>query len=507
MGHAELVNDVPTLNGAFAPVDRECVITDALEIEGEVPADLNGLYVRTGPNRRFAAPGRYHWFDGDGMLHAVRFERGRVEYRNRWVMTDGLQEELAAGQALWQGIKDAPRRGEPGAPVQPAPMKNTSNTDVKYFGGSLISMWYLGGDVYRCDPADLSTLGKLGTDPRLAGVPISAHSRVDERSGELMFFAYGTTAPYMHYGVLDRHGALKTFIPIALPGPRLPHDMAITPNYSVLHDLPLFQDADALAAGRHKLKFHGHTPARFAVVPRHGSADQIRWFEASPTYLYHVSNAWEEDDGQGGVEIVMTGTPFRIPRDAQGGLMVDEVPRLTAQLVHDFYFHEWRFNLRTGRTRERVIDDVLNSEFPVINSWMQGFKTRYSWHTLMGPAQRAEEPRFCGVVRYDLQRGSCQTYHEGPNKWWSEAPFAPSEAPSEGPREAPREAPTDSSAAEDDGYLVGFVWDGDAQKSKVVVMDAANISAGPICRITLPVRVPNGFHATWVSEARLKRGY
>ncbi len=483
-------NDVPTLSGAFAPVDRETVVTDALEIEGEVPADLNGLYVRNGPNRRFEAPGRYHWFDGDGMLHAVRFDRGRVEYRNRWVMTDGLQEEVAAGQALWQGIKDPPRRSQPGS-APTAPMKNTSNTDVKYFGGSLISMWYLGGDVYRCDPHDLRTLGKLSPDLRLAGVPISAHSRVDERTGELMFFAYGSTPPYMWYGVLDRHGDLKTFIPVPLPGPRLPHDMAITPNHSVLHDLPLFQDAEALAAGRHKLRFHADMPARFGVVPRHGSSEQIRWFEADPTYLYHVSNAWEEDDGRGGIEIVMTGTPFRIPRDAQGRLDADAVPRLTAQLVHDFTFHEWRFNLRTGQTRERVLDDIVNSEFPVINSWLQGHKTRYSWHTLMGPSQRPEEPRFCGIVRHDLLRGTCTGYHEGPNRWWSEAPFAP----------------RDGWQAEDDGYLVGFVWDGDAQKSKVVVMDAADIAAGPLCRITLPQRVPNGFHATWVSAERLRRGY
>ena len=108
--------DVPTLSGAFAPIAREQVITDGLETEGEVPADLNGLYVRNGPNRRFEAPGRYHWFDGDGMLQAVRFKRGRVEYRNRWVMTDGLQEEVAAGRALWQGIKDPPRRSQPTQP-------------------------------------------------------------------------------------------------------------------------------------------------------------------------------------------------------------------------------------------------------------------------------------------------------------------------------------------------------------------------------------------------------
>ena len=109
----------------------------------------------------------------------------------------------------------------------------------------------------------------------------------------------------------------------------------------------------------------------------------------------------------------------------------------------------------------------------------------------MGHAERAEEPRFCGLARHDLLRGSCQTYHEGPNRWWSEAPFAP----------------RNGWQQEDDGYLVNFVWDGDAQKSKVYVFDAKDISKGPVCRITLPQRVPNGFHATWVSAERLARGW
>ena len=108
---ADLAHEVPTLHGARASVERNCKITDALGIEGDIPADLNSLYLRTGPNRRFAAPSRHPCFDGDGVLHAVRFERGRVEYRNRWVMTDGLQEELAAGQALWLGIKKPRRKG------------------------------------------------------------------------------------------------------------------------------------------------------------------------------------------------------------------------------------------------------------------------------------------------------------------------------------------------------------------------------------------------------------
>ncbi|GAA0504373.1 carotenoid oxygenase family protein [Pigmentiphaga daeguensis] len=479
------IDDIPALSGGFEPVDQE-LHEPLLDVEGEIPRDLTGIYVRNGPNRRFASTGRYHWFDGDGMLHAVRFEGGRATYQNRWVMTDGLREEMQAGAAIWRGIKDPPLAERPDMPI-----KNTSNTDVKYFAGSLVSMWYLGGSVYQVRPDDLSTLGKLEFDPRLKALPISAHSKVDERTGDFLFFAYGKKAPYMHYGVMDRNMRLQTLIPVELPGPRLPHDMAITPNYTILHDLPLFYDMDALAAGRHKLKFYEHLPSRFAVVPRHGTPDQIRWFEAAPTYMYHVSNAWEEDDGQGGTEIVMTGTPFRLPRDWRGNIEAERFPKMLANLEHDFVFHEWRFNLRTGQTRERVIDDIVNQEFPVINSWMQGYKTRYSWNVLMGRCNRAEDPRFCGLVRYDLERDVCTTYHEGVGKWFSEAPFAP----------------RDNSRAEDDGYLVGYLWDGDKQASFVVIFDAADIAQGPVARIRLPQRVPNGFHATWVSGERLRRGY
>jgi carotenoid cleavage dioxygenase len=295
----------------------------------------------------------------------------------------------------------------------------------------------------------------------------------------------------MQYGVMDRHGTLKTFFPVVLPGPRLPHDMSMTANYSILHDLPLFYDMDALAAGRHKLKFHAELPSRFGVVPRNGSAEQIRWFEAQPTYLYHVANSWEESDGRGGVEIVMVGTPFRLPRDRAGEIDAVLFPRLPATLEHDFVLYEWRLNLRTGQTRERILDDIINQEFPSINSWMQGYKTRYTWNTLMARSQRPEDPRFCGVCRYDLERDTCQTFHAGMGKWFSEAPFAP----------------RDRWEAEDDGYLVGFMWDDARAESFVSVFDAKDVGQGPIARIRLPQRVPNGFHATWVSRDRLDRGW
>lgn len=482
---ADATHEVLTLQGGFAPVAEE-ISVELTDIEGTVPHDLNGMHVRNGPNRRFKAEGRYHWFDGDGMLHAVRFEKGRVFYQNRWVMTEGLQEELDAGRALWKGIKESPRKERPDMP-----MKNTSNTDVKYFAGKLISMWWLGGMPYLVDPDDLSTISPLSTDPRLKDLRISAHSKVDERTGEFLFFAYAKEPPYMHYGVISKEGELKTLMPIELPGPRLPHDMAFSENYSIVHDLPLFFDMDAFEAGRHRLKFYADIPARFGIVPRHGTADQMRWFEAKPAYMYHVSNAWEEDDGEGGTEIVMTGTPFRLPRDLDGNIEAERFARLVATHEHDFMFYEWRFNLRTGETKERILDDIFNQEFPVINSWMQGFKTRYSWNVLMARCLRREDPRFCGLVRQDLLTGKATSYHEGMDKWFSEMPFAPKDGWQE----------------EDDGYLVGFMYDMTSQVSFVCVFDAKDITKGPVARIRLPQYVPHGFHATWVSAERMKRGY
>ncbi len=485
--NAAVMNDIdhelpPVLQGSFEPVAEELYVRD-LEVIGSVPKDLNGAYFRNGPNRKFAAEGRYHWYDGDGMVHAAYFDNGRVSYRNRWVRTTPLQEELAAGRALWKGLREAPRHDRPDMPV-----KNTSNTDVKFHNGKLITMWYLAGGMYHVDPMTLETIGPA----RFEGAPdfrASAHSRVDERTGELLFFDYFPHAPYMEYGVIGADGRLKHKIPVQLPGPRLPHDMAITENYTILHDFPLTYDMEALALGRHKLKFHADWPSRFAVVPRHGSADQIRWFAAEPNYLLHVVNAWEEgpDDDK---TIVMIGTPFRLPRDLAGNIESDRFARAWSTMQHrDYLTYEWRFNLRTGKTAERIIDDVFCTEFPMINSHYQGYKTRYAYAINMVRGSR-HQPRFAGLAKYDFQQGTVHAFSEGRDFFYNEAPFAP----------------VDNPQSEDHGYIVSFVWNAREHRSELQVIDARDFFAGPVARVLLPQRVPNGFHATWVTAERLASG-
>ena len=471
----------PNLQGGWAPVFEE-IVDDQLEIIGSVPKDLNGLYVRNGPSPQFTPKGKYHWFDGDGMLHAVRFENGRVEYKNRWVVTDGLVADREAGTSRLPGLKG---RMPEGALPDDA-LKNTSNTDVKFHNGKLLSMWYRGGAVYQVNAQTLQTQGKMEPDPRLVGLQISAHSRVDERTGEFMFFAYGNTAPFMHYGVMGADGELKTLIPVALPGPRLPHDMAITQNYSVLHDFPLVNDPDALAAGRYSLDFKENMRTRFAVIPRHGKVEDIRWFDADPRYMLHVMNAWEETNERGETEVVMVGTPYAMPKKFDGTLDKNRLLFTIGTQCTDYELYQWRFNLTTGETKEGILDDILNTEFPMINSWYQGYKNRYSYHVLMGRMRTLEQPQFAGLAKYDYETGSAVAYHPGSGYWFSEAPFAA------------RVGAVD----EDDGYVVGFVFNTHENRSDVWIFDAKRIADGPVAKVILPQRVPNGFHATWVDGNR-----
>ena len=127
-------------------------------------------------------------------------------------------------------------------------------------------------------------------------VGASAHTKVDENTGELLFFNYSTRAPYLHYGVVSPERELARYVDVPLPGPRLPHDMAFTERYAILNDCPMFWDPDLLERGHYAARFHADMPTRFAVVPRRGEATDVRWFEADPTYVLHWINAYEDGD-------------------------------------------------------------------------------------------------------------------------------------------------------------------------------------------------------------------
>ena len=465
----------PLLCGPFAPLADESESSELPVLRGSIPTDLNGVYMRVGPNPRHAPQGRYHPFDGDGMIHAAQFRAGRLTYRNRWLRTDAFVEEDAAGEARFWGIRETLKGRDDKR------LKDSGNTDLVGHGGKALALWYMAGEAWEFDPVTLETTGRSAA-VRASGGGISAHCKVDEITGELMFFDYGLEAPYMHYGVIGADGALKHHVPIALPGPRLPHDMAVTEHYSILHDLPLFHNHEALKLGRHKIEFHPEMKTRFGVIPRHGDADTLRWFEFTPCFLYHTVNAWEDGDW-----IVMVGCRYMPVLRADGSTDAERTARDVAELVQHARLWRWRMNLRTGATDEQPLDLEHNVEFPGYNAALTGRPTRYGY---LCDQREDRVLQWTGLRKYDLATGAVLSAwsEDAEHSWYSEPWFAAA----------------DGSQAEDHGYLIAFHWHDGLKRQTLEVFDARDLGLGPIAQLLIPRHIPTGFHGCWIAASRIE---
>lgn len=473
----------PYRTGAWRPQSTEFDADDLVATQGHIPRDLDGIYLRNTENPLHPAFKAYHPFDGDGMLHVVGFRDGKAFYRNRFIRTDGFLAEDEAGGPLWPGLAEpvslAKRDDGWGARGH---MKDASSTDVIVHRGTALTSFYQCGDLYRVDPYTADTLGKetwKGRFPFDWGV--SAHPKVDAKTGELLFFNYSKQAPFMQYGIVDQNNDLVHHIDVPLPGPRLPHDMAFTENYAILNDFPLFWEPRLLERGKHVARFHRDIPSRFAVIPRRGKTTDIAWFEAEPTFVLHFTNAYED-----GNEIVLDGF-FQgdpEPTDNDAGTKWQRAFRFLALDRMQTRLHRWRLNLTTGGVREEQLSDSI-TEFGMINAGHAGSQYRYTYAATGKPGWFL----FDGLVKHDVQTGAEERYSFGDGVYGSETAMAP----------------RIGGSSEDDGYLVTLTTDMNDDASYCVVFDAARLIDGPVCKLRLPERISSGTHSTWAPGAELRR--
>jgi carotenoid cleavage dioxygenase len=476
-------DDHPYRTGPWRPQTTEWHAEDLTVVAGEIPTDLDGMYLRNTENPLHPALKSYHPFDGDAMVHLVGFRDGKAFYRNRFVRTEAFEAENTAGGPLWPGLAESPSLAKVnhgwGARTL---LKDASSTDVVVHRGVALTSFYQCGDLYRIDPYTGATLGRAdfnGAFPSDWGV--SAHPKIDDRTGEMLFFNYSKQAPYLHYGVVDENNDLVHYTDVPLPGPRLPHDMAFTRNYVILNDFPLFWEPELLKRDVHVARFHPDMPSRLAVLPRRGGPADIRWFEADPTFVLHFVNAYEDGD-----EIVLDGF-FQgdpEPADTGTGTRWQRAFRFLALDRMQTRLHRWRLNLRTGTASEETLSDTV-SEFGVINAAHAGEPYRYSYAAIGKPGWFL----FDGLVRHDVKTGAEQRFGFGDGVYGSETAMAPRVG----------------SRGEDDGYLVTLTTDMNADASFCLVFDAGRLDDGPVCKLQLPERISSGTHSTWVAGSALRR--
>ena len=455
------------LDGNFSPVAEERD-TDEMEVIGTIPDDLQGHFLRVGPNPVYVfSEAAYHTFDGDGMIHAIEFSGGQVRYRNRFIQSEGFKLEQAHGDWLYKGMNSL-MDPTPSALPQGAPgAKNLANTAFAFHNNTLYAL-HEPSQPTVIELPSLATRGPTDFDGKLTH-PFTAHPKIDQLSGEMMAYGYSFQAPFVTYSVIDKTGHLVHSTPITIPRSIFMHDFAATEKHTLFLDFPITLDVGRAIAGGPAVAFEPEYGSRIGVMPRYGSDADVRWFDVKTGVVIHTANAWDEGD-----EVVLQASRSSTADIAGAGTSEgNNLQENQGQL------YEWRINLTSGEVTERSLSDTP-CDFTRVNDNFACFKTRYVYAGIFN-TERAFT--FDGVMKYDNASGVTAEFRYGPDRHGGEAVFAPRRG----------------CASEDDGYLVCFVHDEADNQSECLIIDAQNIEAGPIASIIMPFRVPYGFHAGWVS--------
>jgi carotenoid cleavage dioxygenase-like enzyme len=439
----------PLLTGVHEPMSEELTLHD-LAVEGEIPSALDGRYVRIGPNPAAPDPRSYHFFTGDGMLHGIRIEDGRaVWYRNRWIRS----EEVAKV------------RGGPAAPG-PRHVFDTVNTSVLHHAGSGWALVEAGSTPVRFDE-ELAAQRYDDFGGTLPG-SFTAHPRRDPATGELHAICYEAVDPKrVRYNVVDAAGRVRRSVTIPVAHGPLIHDCAITGRYVIILDLPLTLSMRVVLAGYgFPYRWNPNHPARIGLLPRDGEADDIRWIAINPCFVFHNANAYDLPDGRVALDVIAYDRMFADENDGP-----DENPR---------GLERWTIDAVAGTVEHRTIDPAPQ-ELPVIDNRRTGLPYRYAY--ALGLPERMTETLVgeAPLIKHDLEQGSRTTHAFGPGRIPGEFVFVPASP----------------DGAEDEGWLIGLVIEGDGASTALEILDARDIAAPPIATVRIPHRVPPGIHGAW----------
>ena len=449
----------PELGGRFAPVPDEIDAVD-LPVEGTLPPELTGRYLRNGPNR---LPGEEpgHLFTAHGMLHGVRLREGRAEwYRNRWVRTRALEGH--------------PFLSEAGVDLAAVP----ANTHVIEHGGRLFAL-VENGLPYEVD-ADLGTVGPCDFDGRLT-TAMTAHPKTDPVSGDLHFFGYSPFPPFLTYHRLSADGSDLVSRGVDVAGPTMMHDFAVTAEHVVWLDLPMTFQWERMATGM-PFGWDESYGARLGVMRQDDPTGAVTWFDVDPCYVFHVGGAHTDDDGR----VVVDGARYA-PADVgvMWGGPVPGDPAAAAAATGAARMHRWVLDPRDGSVTETALEE-RGVEFPTIDEALVGRPSR--WRYAVADRGAGGE-RAGAVVKVDSD-GTLAAHELGPDVVAGEAVFVASEAPGR---------------AEDDGWLLTITTTRDGAASQLLVLDATDVGGPPVAAVTLPRGVPSGFHGSWIPDGGASR--
>jgi len=478
----------PSFTGFFAPSGVEADVPHLPVIQGAIPRELDGAFYRVAPDPQFPPlAGDDIWFNGDGMITMFRLKDGAASLKQRWARTEKFNLERKAGHALFGAYRN-PLTDMPEAKGK---VRSTANTNVVVIGGKLLALKE-DSPPTAMDPLTLET-----TDPvydfggKLTSETFTAHPKVDPKTGEMLAFGYaakGLLTRDMVFYTISPDGEIQNEIWFEIPYYCMMHDFGITEDYAVFHVVPITSDWERLEKRLPHFGFDRNRPIHLGVLPRGGTAEDLRWFSAPNCFASHVMNAHNVGTKVHFDTPMAEGNMFPFFPDYEGAPF--EPQKAASRITR------WTVDM-LGNSDEiemqRMTD--LVGEFPRIDDRFAGQPYKHGFLLVQDmdkpvdlPGGRSASGMMMNTLaRIDLETGEKDSYWVGPVSSMQEPAFIP----------------RPGSTEEGDGYLITIENRLAEMGSRLLLFDALKLSDGPVATIQLPFRIRQGLHGNWYTADQI----
>ena len=456
-----------------------------LEVEGTIPAELDGTFYRVGPDQQFPPKmGDANPFNGDGIVTAFGFRDGHVDMRHRYVRTHRFNAERKARRGLFGEYRN-PYTDDPSVKGLE---RTVSNTNVVPHAGMLLALKE-DGPPYALDPHTLETLRLWDWNGQMTATSFTAHPKIDPHTGDLVGYAYaakGEATRDIAFYTFDKQGRKTRETWFQGPHAAMIHDCGVTENYIILPMIPQVMDLERIRRGGILFQWEPKVDQVYVVIPRNGEASDIRYFRAPNAFPGHVINAFD-DGGRVYLDLpVVNGNVFWFFPDA-GGEHPDPAS-LQTEIVR------WCFDMKAKAAAPAVkVISRLSAEFPHVDERYVGRPYRYAFMQATDPTKPYDAERAGPVMGFFFNTFLSMDMTTGETKSW----FAGDTSSTQEPVFAPKSP----DAPEGEGYVMGVVNRRAEHRSDLVIFDARHIDEGPVATVRIPVRLKYAIHGNWVAAA------
>jgi carotenoid cleavage dioxygenase len=464
-----------------------------LEVEGEIPAEVEGAFFRAVPDNAHAPMFEDDIaLNADGMIARFNFDAGAVDFDIKYVETERYLAEKKARRALFGRYRN-PFTDDPSVKGVD---RTVSNTTPVWHGGRLF-MTKEDGRGYEINPYTLDTAGKWDYYGALKSETFTAHPRIDPGTGEMFFFGYeagGLCSLDVAYGIADKDGNLTSEQWFKQPYCSTIHDFVITERYAIFPIFPTLADLDRLKAGGAHWAHRQDLPSWVGIMPRYGKVSEMKWIQGPiGVSAFHEVNAYDDGDFVH-IDMCLTETnAFSFMREA-GGIHKPQ-QEIQGALT--------RWTIDMSKAEPEIQERPLGppGDLPRLADADQGRPYSHAWYLSMNPQGGPPMPggpvgvNFNALLRIEVGNGRLELMGVPPGAGISEPAHVPSnEAGHEGWLLTVVDIPNNPDPAQQvPGDYSSELW----------IVNAGEVAKGPVARIKTGIPLRSQVHGTWVAREKL----